>query len=308
MAVNLNLDGMSSKQFKPINRFKVQDGTNVFRILPPFGTEHENKASREVNLHWGFVTSDGKQRPVVCSYHYEKFCPICQSAKSTEGEAERAKLMGNDDEYKELIKKAQDLRNRKTFLYNAANKQGDMGVLELTKTSHEAVIELFTSYIKKYDKDPTSLKDGVWLEINREGKGFKTKYTVSLHRVTLRDADGEIVEKLDRSPLAENILNNYEKNAVDIHSLYKPVLAADLQRILDGEPVDKVLARSEKPKQAAAQEAPPEEEDAFQEPAPTPAPKAAAPIAAAKPAAKAAAPAPKKVEPEDDEIDFTQLD
>lgn len=291
---------MSSKQFKPINRFKVQDGTNVFRILPPFGTDHDNKASREVNLHWGFVTSDGKQRPVVCSYHHEKTCPICQAAKAKEGEAERAKLLGNEEQSKELAKEAQELRNRKTFLYNAANKQGDTGMLELTKTAHEAVIELFSSYIKKYDKDPTSLKDGVWLEITREGKGFKTKYSVSLHRVTVKDADGELMEKLDRTPLAENILNNFEKLAVDIHSLYKPVPSTDLQRILNGEPVDKVLARSEKPKAAPSAESAPDLE-ALEEPVAKVAP--AAPKAAAAPAPKkAAAPA------DDEEIDFSQLD
>ena len=245
MSIDLNIEDMESSTSTQLQRFKLTEGTHILRILPPFGTNHNNMASQEVNLHWGFIASNGQVKPICCSYKFDGYCPICARAKELEVLAQRAKATGDEEGEKQNNADSQKLRNRRTFLYNAANKEGTVGILELTKTTHDELIKLFKEYISKYDLNPTSLTDGVWFQITREGKSLKTKYFVKFNKTTAK-IDGELIEKLDRTPLAENILNNYEKLAIDIHTLYKPTTAADLKKILEGAPVDEIIKKQPK--------------------------------------------------------------
>jgi hypothetical protein len=246
MPVELNIDEMSSNTSTPINRFKVTEGTHVLRILPPFGTDHRNRASHEINLHWGFTTAAGQVRPISCSYPTEKYCPICTRAKELEALAERAKAEGDADSEKENRDQSIKLRSRRSFLYNAADKNGKVGVLDVPKSLHDEIIKLFKEYVQKFDLDPTSLTDGVWLQLSREGQGLKTRYAAKFNKTTAK-IDGELVEKLDRTPLSDSVVNNYEKLAVDIHSLHRPSTALELKKVLDGAPVDEVFKRQPKP-------------------------------------------------------------
>ena len=306
MSVNeeLNLDGMASANRREIKRFKVTEGSHLYRILPPFGTDHQKRASRQIQLHWGYETSDGKKRPLVCSYSTEGSCPICIKVKSLEEELKSLKDSGADEEeIKELEQVISARRVKRSFLLNAANKEGEVGVLEIPKTAHDQLLDLMREQITKFAKNPTSLKDGVWFLFTRSGKGFKTEYKVAVNKAIVK-VDGEDLERVDRTSLAPSIIDGYESLAYDIHSMYKPQAAEDLARIVNGEPIDHVFKR-EKPK---AEAAPSEEE------APAPQPKKAAPAAekpkAAAPekkAAKPAAKAPVAVETSEDD-DSTWMD
>ena len=298
MSIQLNIDDMESvSKQSQIHRFKITEGTHVLRVLPPFGTNHNNMASKEVNLHWGFTASNGQVRPVSCAYKHEGYCPICVRARELETLAARAKANGDEELEKQNLSDSQKLRNRKTFIYNVADKNGTVGVLELTKSTHDELIKLFKEYITKYDLDPTSLTEGVWFQISREGKGLKTRYTVKFNRVMAK-VDGELIEKLDRSALAENIVTNYDKVAVDIHKLYQPVAASDLQRILDGAPVDEVVKRVKPTLQPAASEPAPRAEP---KPAPRVEPKPEPRVEPTPAPRVEPKPAPKPVASEDDD-------
>lgn len=241
----LNLDGMQSGR-REINRFKITEGSHIYRVLPPFGTDHQRKASRQIQLHWGFYKSDDKTSPLTCSYPFEGTCPICLHVKELEAAAEKEKTLGNTDTAEDLAKEALGIRARKTFLLNAANQNGEVGVLEITKTAHDQMIELMREYLNKYGKNPTSLKDGIWFVFSRSGKGFQTVYKVTINKSIVTLEDGDQVEKVDRSPLAQNIQENYEKLAYDLHTMYKPCKASDLKRVLDGEKIDEVFKREKK--------------------------------------------------------------
>jgi hypothetical protein len=313
MSEELNLDGMSSSgNRREINRFKVTEGSHIFRILPPFGTDHRNVPSRQVQLHWGFYKKDGKTSPIPCSYPSEGYCPICEKVKEQEALAERLKAQGDEDGSKEILKAAGEIKVRRSYLLNAANKAGEVGILEITKTSIDQLVELFKQYQNKYGKNPVSLAQGVWFVFSRTGKGFNTKYTVEFNKTILTLDDGDQVEKLDNTALSPNIAENFEKLAYDIHKMYTPVAASDLKKILDGAPIDDVIVRKTKEEyqaekaasQAAAQSAPTPASAPKAAPAPVAAPaaaKPAAPKAAAKPAAKPA-PTPVVDESEVDDI------
>jgi len=293
MSEELNLDGMSSSgSRREINRFKVTEGSHIFRILPPFGTNHNNVPSRQVQLHWGFKKKDGKTSPIPCSYTSEGFCPICEKVKEREAAAERAKSQGNVDEANEILKDSGEIKVRRSYLLNATNKAGEVGILELTKTSIDQLVDLFKQYQNKYGKNPVSLATGVWFVFNRSGKGFNTKYTVEFNKTILTLDDGDQVEKLDNSVLSPNIVENFDKLAYDIHKMYAPVASSDLRKILNGVPIDEVIVYQKKQQGApvevvAAAPAAPSTNAAVKA-AP---PKVTAPAAAPKAAAPKAAPA-----------------
>lgn len=283
MSVNeeLNLDGMASGNRREIKRFKVTEGSHLYRILPPFGTDHQKRASRQIQLHWGYTTSDGKKRPLVCSYQHEGSCPICIKVKSMEEDLKALKDSGADeDEIKELEQTISARRVKRSFLLNAANKEGEVGVLEISKTAHDQLLDLMREQITKFAKNPTSLKDGVWFLFTRSGKGFKTEYKVAVNKAIVK-VDGEDLERVDRAALAPSIIEDYESLAYDIHAMYKPQSSADLARIVNGEPIDHVFKRQK-------EEAPSDEAPSVQV--------AKKPVVAEKPAPQAAkAPAEKKV-------------
>lgn len=308
MSVNeeLNLDGMASGNRREIKRFKVTEGSHLYRILPPFGTDHQKRASRQIQLHWGYMTSDGKKRPLVCSYQHEGSCPICIKVKSMEEDLKALKDSGADeDEIKELEQTISARRVKRSFLLNAANKEGEVGVLEIPKTAHDQLLDLMREQITKFAKNPTSLKDGVWFLFTRSGKGFKTEYKVAVNKAIVK-VDGEDLERVDRAPLAPAISEDYESLAYDIHSMYKPQSSADLARIVNGEPIDQVFKREQRAKEEAHSddEAPQASKKALAAEKPAPqAVKAAPEKKASKPAAKA----PVAVETSDDD-DATWMD
>jgi hypothetical protein len=288
MSEELNLNGMVSSGRRDIKRFKVTDGSHIFRILPPFGTNHNNVPSREIQLHWGFAKKDGKTSPVPCSYPHEQYCPICEFVKAEEARAEREKALGNTEKAKEILEAASQFKAKRSFLLNASNKAGEIGILEIPKTALEAAKDLFQQYQNRYNKNPVSLTTGVWLVFSRTGKGFNTTYSVEFNKTILTLPDGDQVEKLDTSPLAANIVENYQKLAYDIHKMYPPVASSDLKKILGGAPIDEVIVRKQKSDEEAPSEPVAE--------APKPVAAAKAPPAA-KPVAKAPAKAAAKPEP-----------
>lgn len=295
MSDTMNFDSMLSGNRREINRFKVTEGSHTFRILPPAGTDHKGVPSRQVQLHWGFTKKDGTQSPLLCSYPTEGSCPICDHVKQMEQLAERAKQQGNEEESKQITIDAGRIKVKRTYLLNAANKQGEVGILELTKTSIEALVELMKKYQNQYGKNPVGLTTGVWFVFSRSGKGFNTTYKVEYSK-EFKEIDGEKLEKTDNSPLAQNIVDNYEKLAYDIHKMYAPIPKADLKKILDGAPVDEVVVRKPAGQQGAAPAAAVSTNAAVA--AAKPAQAAAAPKAAA-PAPAAQAPAPAAAPSED---------
>jgi len=245
---SVNFDGMSSAgNQRDIKRFKVTEGSHVFRVLPPFGTNHNNVPSRQVQLHWGFFKKDGKPSPVTCSYPTEGYCPICEYVKGKEAAAEQLIGQGKKDEAKEITDAVSQIKVKRTYLLNASNKAGEVGILELTKTSIDGLIKLMKAYQTKYNKNPVGLATGCWFQFTRSGKGFNTLYEVDFNKNMITLPDGDQVEKVDNAALAPNIVENYEKLAYDIHKMYAPTSSADLKRILAGEAVDDVIVKAAKP-------------------------------------------------------------
>lgn len=233
--IQINLDSLSPKSFKKTVRHKVQDGDNIFRFLPPFGPEANGYPYRKWNVIWGLIDpNSGRMRPFASTSTYEGQCPVYDYLDLLK---KRVDTFQDEDKVKKLNDFISNLRPKSVYAYNAADKSGQVGVLELKATAHKKIITLMDKYIKEYSQDPTSLnsdpKDsGVWFNISRSGKKFDTTYDATKNQIMQKDENGVPSFKDDRSPLAENIVQNFDSVAYDLNTLYQKLSYDELKDVL----------------------------------------------------------------------------
>ncbi len=253
----ITINQESLKPRKEFKRFPVKSGSNIYRILPPFGEleVHRNYAFKKWTLVWGLKDAEtGKIRPFSSPWsHGESRCPV---SEYTDKLAEKIAKLQTEYETK-LLSKGMDeqkvvaavreklrpvnelLRNLKPktkYIYNACDKSGDVGILELSPTAHTALKREMMSYIKDYSQDPTSLSSerddsGIWFNFLREGEGFNTKYDVRKNQTKEKTEHG-IAFVDDRSALPQHVAENYSSLGYDLHTLYKQNSYDELRAIL----------------------------------------------------------------------------
>lgn len=242
--ISINMDTLKDK--KEIKRHKVNDGDNVYRILPPFGENANGSPYRKWSLSWMADPESQRRRPYPSRTSFgEKDCPIWEYVNLLEQKAENLekKLIkaGHDDEdikeaLRPILSTINEIKPKSSFIYNACNKSGEVGVLEIKKTAHDQVKKLMMEYITDYGQDPTSLASdaddsGVWIKINRTGLNRDTKYTVKKNQIKKKGSDG-ITWVDDREALPENVVENYEDLAYDLHTMYREIPADKLKEAL----------------------------------------------------------------------------
>ncbi len=244
--IKINLDSLKSR--REWKRHKVKDGHNVFRILPPFGESSNGYAYRKWQIVWGlFDPESGRARPFASSMTSEKKCPITEYVQSLKKRAEQMKsalqAKGETEEatkarLSDLNKLISDLTPKTVYIYNAADKAGDVGLLELKSTAHKKMKTEMSQYIHDYNQDPTSLNSddsdsGVWFDVIRSGQGRDTEYDVKKMQNKVKKPTGGFSFEDDRSPLPDAVVENYENLAYDLSSVYQVKTYDELADILE---------------------------------------------------------------------------
>lgn len=244
--IKLNLDSLKSR--REWKRHKVKDGHNVFRILPPFGENSGGYPYRKWQIIWGLKNpEDGRMRPYASPMLTEKACPVTEYVKELKAKAEvmKSKLQagGVDEEaIKErlspLNKLISDLTPKTVYIYNAVDKSGDVGLLELKSTAHKKIKAEMLAYVQEYNQDPTSLNSadddsGVWFNVIRTGLGRDTEYDVKKCQSKVKSQTGKITFEDDRSALPESVVENFDNLAYDLSAIYQVKSYDQLKEILD---------------------------------------------------------------------------
>jgi len=247
--IKLNLDSLKSR--KEWKRHKVKDGHNIYRILPPFGEASNGYPYRKWQIIWGLTDPEnGRARPFASSMTSEKRCPITEYVNQlkTRAETMTSKLKADgvsEEDIRARLKDLQDLIGnlipKTVYVYNAADKGGEVGLLELKSTAHKEMKEKMNKYIQDYNQDPTSLNSadddaGVWFDVvrsNATGKFRDTKYEVEKVQTKVKGPNGVIQFVDDRSPLPDSIVENYDNLAYDLSSIYQAKTYEELQEVLD---------------------------------------------------------------------------
>jgi hypothetical protein len=231
--IKLNLDSLKSR--REWKRHKVKDGHNIYRILPPFGETSNGYPYRKWQIIWGLTDPEsGRARPFASSMTAEKRCPVTEFVAQLKKRAEtmKAQLQASgvsEEDTKARLKDLNELVGNITpktvYIYNAADKSGEVGLLELKSTAHKDIKTEMNQYIQDYNQDPTSLgsaddDSGVWFDIQRTGEGFKTEYKAEKFQTRVKNASGiSFID--DRSPLPEAVVENYNNLAYDLSSVYQ---------------------------------------------------------------------------------------
>jgi len=241
----LNVRAFEDK--REMTRHKVNSGENIYRILPPFGEQADGYPYKRWTLAWLLDPSTGNRRPFASPWSFgHEACPIGEYVRQLQDKKEsiEQKLAATmeKDEIKEKVKSITETINavkaKSTFFYNAANKSGQVGVLELKKSAHDALKKVYTGYISDYSFDPTSLNSdqddsGVWVKISRTGSGMSTEYAVEKNQNKVKNKEtGKISFEDDQSELPAGIVDNYDSMATDLFKLYREVSYDDLKDIL----------------------------------------------------------------------------
>jgi hypothetical protein len=136
------------------------------------------------------------------------------------------------------MKLISDLSPKTIYVYNAVDKSGEVGLLELKTTAHRKMKAEMMQYIQDYNQDPTSLNSeeddsGVWFDVIRSGMGRDTEYDVKKCQIKTKNAAGRITFEDDRSPLPESVVGNFENLAYNLHSIYQIKSYDELSDILE---------------------------------------------------------------------------
>lgn len=244
--IKINLDSLKTR--REWKRHKVKDGHNVFRILPPFGESSNGYPYRKWQIIWGLIDPEsGRARPFASSMTSEKKCPVTEYVAQLKKKSETLKGqlaasgMSEEDQKERLSslqKLISDLSPKTVYIYNAADKAGEVGLLELKSTAQKKMKAEMTSYIQTYNQDPTSLNSddsdsGVWFDITRTGMGRDTEYDVEILKIKSKGPTGKITFEDDRSPLADSVVENYDNLAYDLGAVYQVKSYDDLAEILE---------------------------------------------------------------------------
>jgi hypothetical protein len=255
--IKVNIDALKPR--REFKRHQIQPGHNIYRILPAFGSQevHNNYPFKRWTLAWLNDPTTGRRKPFALP-PFEKGNPdpISEYTKLLSEKIEKAKVSAvqalvdkgvSQETAEETIRKkladvsklVWEMRPKSSFFYNACNKAGEVGILELKKTAHDALKKSMYEYIKDYSQDPTSLNSqpddsGVWFNVERIGeKGDKnTEYTVSKNQSKRKNERGVLTFEDDREALSEHVAANYENLGYDIYNLYQTYSHDDLYTIL----------------------------------------------------------------------------
>jgi len=234
----------SKPKFNKTTFFKLKEGTLVLRLLP--SPVEGKKALRDHWVNWFEFEGNGGKKTFRAatlpknSAVREKLqalrgemdaiaAPFKKTVQGPNGSYDKIDYdaMPKDvsDKYKGLAAKANSLKSQHHYYVNAVDASGNIGILKLPKTALQALgVELkrLTGKVITSNTDAFDLDKGVWFEFTRIGKGMRdTKYTVQVNRIATTDAEGDVVEKINKTPLTKEFKEAYPTKGVDLDTLFK---------------------------------------------------------------------------------------
>jgi hypothetical protein len=247
-----NYEGSTGKK-----RFKLMDGDNVFRILPPMGSlADKGKWIQYYSVVWGYENPEGKRRPFqdcrVTNYRtkmvevesaaYVKSEKIKAMYNDLKERAKRGENVGED-----TLKKALNLVKRFNiegkYYLNVMNLQGEIGLLKVGRKVKDA-LEVEIKKLMGKNVDPLSIDQGRFFNISKSGKMLNTTYQVTVYKEQRVLEGGEIAEFDKVHKLDDSIIARLANEAYDLGTLYTKTTVEQVEAIVNGANPDTVLGLS----------------------------------------------------------------
>ena len=230
------------QEFKKKVYFKLKDGDQVFRILPPMGDLAEKGVwSRFYSVHFGYKNTEGKLRTFVSPLvrnNKTKMIEVPDAAldriNDLKAKLEEAKASGNAP----MVAKLNTLVGFKG-VYSADNNHhmnvmdlnGTIGVL---KIRHRAKLAL-DAEIKKLRSegcDPLSVEDGRFFVFNRNGMSLDTAFKVTVHKERIDVPGVGRVERDVISKLTPEMLQRCSTEASHLDKLFNSLTSEEVAEVV----------------------------------------------------------------------------
>jgi hypothetical protein len=303
---SLNSGGFTKKK-----RFYLADGSNLFRLLPPFGTMAEKGIiAKYWEVYWVEGT-DGRKRPMPSILKTKSngkgmpktvlvADPMFDKVQSLRTKVEMLKKDKNQPEavVNALEETLRNLNLDKAYYLNVISPSGEIGVLKLRYTAFQN-LKTRLDELDKDGIDPINVGEGIIFDFKKmKDDNGKTVYPVDIATKTYRDPNtNRFVSEFQTYPIDENTLKRMDAEASDLGSLYKVLTPEEVALIatLDKRMVDRVYSRPEQVEESASEESEElEEEVSVKRPSSaSPTATSAATVAQSMPAAVTQATAPK---------------
>lgn len=260
--------------------FKIQAGSNQYRLLPPFG-DLADAGTWYVKhaIHFGYMGSpnaegEAKQRAFKCveevAWNNRKptvtqVCPECELIAKVKLEVDvRTAALKNKGVSEAKIAEDEEIVNNLAFLeshnrevkfyLNAMNSEGEIGLLKLPSSCVKGVKGNggLENAIKTLQDDygisnPLAAEDGVWFDFKKKGAGrFGTTYeTVFMTEKVITNGKSSVSPK--QSALSDAVLERMQTEAFELNKVVTEITLEDVQTLVDtqGDPeqVDAIFAK-----------------------------------------------------------------
>lgn len=222
--------------------FKIKDGDNTYRILPPIG-DLADKGIWSVfyKVHYGYKNSEGKLRPFespLVKNYKNKIVEVPDAAleriEKLKAQLEAAKKAGDS----KLVAKLNEFVGPKgsfnldsNHYVNAIDTQGNIGILKLRHRAKVA-LDAVMKKLRENGVDPLDPDTGRFFTITRSGTGLDTTFQVNVATKKMNipgvgDVQQEIVHTLD-----EGIIARLSTEAADLSKLFKKPTSSEVARIV----------------------------------------------------------------------------
>jgi hypothetical protein len=217
------------------NNFRLQEGSTIARILPPFGAcAAKGIWATFEGVHWGYKGSLG-MKPFKCPQKknfktkmVEVQCPECDkiaAKKKLHDEQKKAleEQGKTPEQVKEQLKPLADWlfshNLDKKWHMNVLMPDGKMGRLSIPHKMYQQLQAAISDLVEKKGIDPMSPDQGVQFEFIRTGKGVNTTHTIKVVEQEMTvDVGGKSMKVSTPKvvPLTEEVIGRLATEAYDL--------------------------------------------------------------------------------------------
>jgi hypothetical protein len=233
---------------KKKNNWRIGDGDNIYRILPPLGKLAATGGWAVFEaLHWGYRGSKG-MRPFKCiqKKHFKSGmitvqCPECDKIAEYKGllesaEEQKASEGMSKDQIKEAVKPLSDWlfshNLDKKWYVNAMKEDGSIGRLAMPHKMYQALQQKIEKLINEDGIDPIAVDGGVWFVLTRTGKGVQTAFSVDV-QYTQETVNGRKAKVIKPAALNEETLAKVAAEAYDLSDSFRKLTYDEIKRLVD---------------------------------------------------------------------------
>jgi hypothetical protein len=234
--------------------FNVQPGSNVYRILPPFGSL---KDSGQIAFYRAviFVQSTKGKRPVPTIMKKGRDgsiitrCPLFDKVEALSKSVEAMAADPNTDPtvLENRKKMVQSLSLDRGYYLNVINQAGEIGVLKIRYTAFQSLKkrleELASMGVDPINPGPNN---GVYFDFKRykDEKGKTVYEVVPLQRSYKDPNTGRLISEMAMAPIDDTVVARMEKEAFDLKTMHRTFTEEEMSLIatLDPNTIDRVFA------------------------------------------------------------------